>query len=107
MKHPKEVFYANRGVKRTQRPLKNIVYDVEVLQLKPDTDPTIYEKYKYKEEGYLMLFWHYEEKDPIRNMHGFVTPENLKERIGLEQWKKFGEGKRTFIIQRRINGKNI
>lgn len=107
MRSEKSIFYANRGVKRNQRPLKNIVYVVEVHQLKPDADLAYFEKFKYKDEGYLVLNWYYESKDPIWNFHGFVTTDDLKERLGLKQWKKFGEGKRTFIIQRRIDGKNI
>jgi len=108
MKNEKSIFYAKRGVKRNKTPLKNIVYDVLVSQLKPNMDASLYEKYKYKDEGYLVLYWHYETKEPIDYfLHGFITPDDLKKRIGLKKWKKFGEGKRTFIIQRRINNKNI
>lgn len=107
MRSNESTYYANRGVKRNKRPLKNIVYVIEVSQLKPDADLNYFEKFKYKDEGYLVLNWHYETKDPIYYFHGFVTPDDLKERLGDKQWKKFGEGKRTFIIQRRINGKNI
>lgn len=107
MKSEKSTYYANRGVKRNQRPLKNIVYIVELSQLKPDSNLVDFEKYKYKEEGYLTLTWYYESKDPMYNWYGFITPDDLKNLLGTEQWRKFGMGKRQFIKQRRVNGKNI
>lgn len=107
MKSDKSTYYANRGVKRNKRPLKNIVYVVEVSQLKPGADLEYFEKFKYKEEGYLVLNWYYESKDPMINFHGFITPDDLKKLIGDEQWRKFGLGKRKFVVQRRVNGKNI
>lgn len=107
MKSDKSTYYANRGVKRNRRPLKNIVYLVDVVQLKSDTNPEYYEKFKYKEEGYLVLNWYYESKDPMINFHGFITPDDLKKLLDVEQCRKFGMGKRKFIIQRRVNGKNI
>lgn len=91
----------------TKKPLNNIVYQIELSQLKPDTDKTKYEKYKFKELGYLVLYWWEEEKDPIRNWHGFTTPDFLKELLGAKQYSKFCQGKRTFIVQRRINGNNL
>lgn len=39
--------------------------------------------------------------------HGFVTPEEFKTTLEERQWMKLTQGKREFIIQRRIDGKNI
>lgn len=97
--------YANRGVERNKKPLKNIVYEIELAQLNDDIDKNKYKKYKFKELGYLTLVWHYEEKNPIKNW-GVITPEELKQKIGVKQYAKFCQGKRKFIIQRRIDGKN-
>lgn len=99
--------HANKGVRRNKKPLKNLVYEVEVNQLKSDVEnKEQYDKYKFKDEGYLVLLWKYEGSS-IRNWHGFVTPQYLKELLGEKQWAKFCEGKRQFVKQRRINGKNI
>ncbi len=102
-------YFANRGLPRNKKPIRNIVYEIELSQLeklKPE-EKIKYEQYKFKEEGYLILYWWHEAKDPIKNWHGFVTPSELKERIGEKQWGKFCSGKRTFILQRRVDGKNI
>lgn len=100
-------YYANRGVERNKTPLKNLVYEIEFSQLPTIVDKTPYEQYKFKDLGYLVLLWWHEENPPMKNFHGFVTPESLKKRIGEKQWSKFCQGKRTFVIQRRIDGKNI
>lgn len=97
----------NSGVERNKKQLRNIVYEVEVVQLKPDADKTKYEQYRFKELGYIVLFWWYEGKDYTKCLHGFITPQYLKELIWEKQWAKFCNGKRQFIIQRRIDGKNI
>ena len=102
----KSKYYANRGVERNKKPLKNIVYKVEVIQLENGANGEDYEKYKFKEEGYLSLLWGYQ-SEKTRNWHGFITPSELKEHIGEKQWAKFCNGKREFIIQRRINGGNV
>lgn len=100
-------YFANRGVERNKKPLKNIYYEVEVKQLKEEADKESLAKYKFKDQGYLILLWWYEGKDPIINQHGMITPGELKERIGVKQYAKFCQGKRVFIMQRRIDGKNI
>ena len=100
-------YYANKGVQRNKKPLKNVVYQIELSQLKNDSDKTPYEQYKFKEDGYLVLTWWHQEKNPIKNFHGFVTCNYLKELLGVKQWAKFCTGKREFIIQRRFDGKNI
>ncbi len=99
-------YFANRGVERNKNPLKNIIYKIEISQLKPDVDSTQYEQYKFKELGYICLYWSHE-GDDLNFSHGFITPDDLKQRIGEKQWSKFCQGKREFIIQRRIDGKNI
>lgn len=107
MTSTKSKYFANRGVARNKKPLKNLVYQITLSQLKPNEDKESYEKYKFKDLGYLVLKWHYETKNPIINFHGFITPIYLKELIGEKQYAKFCQGKREFIIQRRIDGKNI
>lgn len=104
MKSDKEIFYKNRGVERNKTPLKNKVYWVEVSKLKDNVDLEEWEPYKY-EDGYLILLWAYQ-NDDHRNWHGPVTPDELKELLG-NQWSKFRQGRREFIIQRRFDGKNI
>jgi hypothetical protein len=109
-------YYANRGVKRNKTRLPNIRYKVEISQLNPEilSNPEKlkeYEKYKFKDLGYLTIsstkslidkygefFW---------SWHGFIGIDDLKILIGVKQYQKFCQGKREFIIQRRVNGKNI
>lgn len=98
--------YANRGVERNKKPLKNIVYEIELSKLENVPDKAPYSEYRFKDLGYLVLYWWHEEKNPIKNMHGFITAEYLKNCLGEKQYSKFCQGKRTFTIQRRINGKN-
>jgi len=87
-------------------PVANIQYKVEVhSKLKEGTDLDDYEKYKFKELGYLTLLWN-KSNSNIWSWHGFITIQELKDRIGEKQYSKFCQGKREFIIQRRINGKN-
>lgn len=108
MKSEKEVFYKNRGVERNKKPLKNIVYKVELLtadKLKSKIIDPENEKYCYKDQGIISLLWKYQ-SDNHWNYHGWITPEDLKERIGT-QWSAFCQGRREFIIQRRLNGNNI
>lgn len=109
-------YYANKGAERNKKPLQNKVYFIELSQLKGikkeelEVEKEKYAKYKFKELGYLVLNWQYEKllnKHKSWNFHGFITPEKLKEVLGDKQWAKFCNGKRTFVIQRRIDGKNI
>lgn len=107
----KSKYFANRGVKRHKHPIANIVYKIEISQLKDDTDITQFEKYKFKDLGYLTLLWTKHKADKNGefqwNWHGFITVDELKERIGEKQYCKFCQGKREFIIQRRVNGTNV
>ncbi len=41
------------------------------------------------------------------NWHGFITLDDLKSKIGDEQYSKFCQGKRMFVIQRRVDNKNV
>ena len=99
---------ANKGVERNKRPLPNLVYKVDFI---PPYNAPDMEKYKFKDEGYILL--HYTDESELRERkalwrrHGYITPEDLKKKFGEKQWAKFCQGKRQFIIQRRINGKNI
>jgi hypothetical protein len=108
-------YFANKGVERNKKPLKNIVYEVEITKLNKggkeltEEDKLKYAKYKFKEEGYLCLYYWYGtfNRNTITNLHGFITPEELKKIIGEKQWAKFCQGKRIFVIQRRVDGKNV
>lgn len=102
----KSKIYANKGVNRNKKPLKNLIYKVEVVQLKNDANTEDYSQYKFKDKGYLVLRSGLQSKTTMA-WNGFITPLELKELLGEKQWAKFCNGKREFIIQRRINGKNI
>lgn len=79
-----------------QKP-QNKVYKIEIVQVK---NPEEHEQHKFKDLGYLTLSWGYERDLKIQpfNWHGFITPEQLKLRLGEKQWAKFCNGKREFII---------
>ena len=78
-----EKYFANKGVPRHKKPLNNIVYEIELSQLKNIDDKTKYEQYKFKDEGYLVLFWWYEEKNPIKNWHGFIEAKVFKTKTAI------------------------
>lgn len=99
--------FANAGVERNKSPLKNKIYEVDIVQLKSDSNPEQYEQYRFKDQGYLVMSWGYEGKREPKYYHGFVTPEELRLRIGEKQYCKFCQGKRSFIVQRRENGRNV
>jgi len=103
MKH-----HANKGVERNKKPLKNKVYEIEIItesQLKANADLNRLAQYKFK-EGYLMLFW-YNQGEKNKNWYGFITSEFLKNKLGEKQYSKFCQGKRIFIEQKRVNKKNV
>ena len=105
--------FANRGVERNKKPLKNIIYTFEVKPLKEG--PTLledirrkveYAEYRFKDEGYIVSLSELQGSG-IRYWNGFIHPQDVRKIIGDKQWSKFCQGKREFIIQRRINGKNV
>jgi len=103
----KQKYFANKGVARNKSPLPNIRYKIEV---KKELNTNVDVEYKFKDIGYLFLFW---TNKPDRNgktewyLHGLIKPNDLREKLGEKQWSKFCQGKREFIIQRRIDGTNI
>jgi len=101
--------HANKGIKRNKKPLQNYIYRVDIVDCIPNCiDVSEYDQFKFKELGYLVLYWGYEKLDiKPKRLHGYITPGNLKSIIGDKQWQKFCQGKREFIIQRRVNNKNI
>ena len=113
----KDKSIANLGVPRNKKPLQNIYYKVDIVEkldlsnlVEPEIMVLNFEKYKFKELGYLSLYWCYErEKNIGRSLcwHGFITPDELKLKIGQTQWAKFCNGKREFVVQRRFSGNNI
>lgn len=87
--------HANRGVARNKRPLQNIVYKIET-----------------NKAGAFVLLWTYERDHNRKNggfwyFHGTVTEEEIRLRLTPRQWSKFRQGERTFIRQRRVDGRNI
>lgn len=107
-KGDKETFYANRGVERNKKPLKNQLYRFIVGPLKKGLDEEwvkSMEQYKFKDQGYIVMEWSMQGWD-YWNWHGYVTPDQVKVYIGEKQWAKFCQGKRDFVVQRRIDGKN-
>jgi hypothetical protein len=107
----KAKYFANRGIERHKHPIANLIYKIDVVQLNKDSNVEEYKQYKFKDLGYLTLSWTKHKADKNGefqwNWHGFITVDDLKERIGINQYAKFCQGKREFIIQRRINGNNI
>lgn len=105
--------YANKGVERNKKPLKNIVYEISISRyLIAITPPTEEETARhnscfFKDQGFLSLSWWYQTDPNIKFYHGLIPVEELKEKLSEKQWAKFCQGKREFVIQRRINGANI
>jgi hypothetical protein len=97
-------YFTNRGVERNKKRLRNIVYSIEIVN--PERVNIQRDEFLFKDVGYLSLTWGYE-GTPIVNWHGLISPDELRDNIGQVQWAKFCQGKRTFVIQRRINGRNI
>lgn len=102
-----KVYFKNKGIERNKKPLSNIVWEIEICQLTEDADKTKYEQYKFKDLGYLTLLWCYDRPNELRNFHGFITVEQFKNKLGQKNYAKLCKGQRKFIIQRRINGKNV
>lgn len=95
---------ANRGVPRNKKPLQNKVYKVYFEQ--EVREPEKWEQYKFKDLGYLIMEYGLEKSGPMY-WHGPIEPSRFKQIIGEKQWSKFCQGKREFIIQRRIDGNNV
>ena len=110
----KQKYFANRGVKRNKTRLPNLRIKVDIFKELKNSDDELLERFKpfkFKELGYISVCWTKEldrkGEEPIWNLDSSVTVERLKEVLGEKQWSKFCQGKRFFIIQRRVNGKNI
>lgn len=84
----------------------NIIYKIDLIQLNADINKERYKEYKFKELGYMLLLHKLIDEKQYK-YHGFITVDELKDRIGQKQYNKFCQGKREFIIQKRINNKNI
>lgn len=102
--------YANLGVERNKKPLKNIIIKVRISQLASRADiidaekEKAYEKFRYG-DGYLT--WGSGTNGGCMGWHGFITPDELKSKLGTKQWSKFCQGKMEFVIQRRVDGRNV
>jgi hypothetical protein len=104
-------YHANKGVERNKKPLKNIVYLITLLEelknkhLLSPAEALKFDKYKFADQ-FLVFHWKYQGAEYF-NTDGFITPDALKSKLGTKQWSKFCQGQREFIIQRRVDGKNI
>ena len=53
----KEKYFANKGLNRNKSSIANIRYKIEILEkLQEGTDTKNFEQYKFKDEGYLVLY---------------------------------------------------
>lgn len=83
---------ANRGIPRNKKPLQNIIFWIT------------------EKESEFYLEWQYEKiynRRTVKNFSGKVDIDYLKQWLSKNQWMKFRNGDRKFIIQRRIDGNNI
>lgn len=88
----KDKVFANRGIPRNKKPLQNIIFWIT------------------EKETEIYLEWQYEKlynQYPQKNFSGKIDEMYLKNWLSEKQWMKFRNGEREFIIQRRVNGKNI
>lgn len=89
--------HANRGVARNKRPLQNVLYWLS------DATPV-------DGAARFVLHWAYERdyhRHPVKNFHGIVSEDDIRQRLTDNQWAKFRQGERAFVRQRRVDGKNI
>lgn len=91
---------------RDKRPVKDIYFKVIVIALKDELENKNYERYLYKDIGYLTLKWSEKAKD-YENYHGFITIEHLKKLLGRKQWVNFLRGKRAFVVPTNIYIKSL
>lgn len=109
-------YYANRGVARNKKPLQNILYRVTIIsKLRDGISQDLIDDYtvKYGIAGkWLDITWGYE-KTPLYFKDYTITTDILKSRVSIKAWSKFinkinaGATEYTFVIQRRVNNKNI
>lgn len=108
-------YFANRGVARNKSRLPNLRIKVEIRkELSDMSDEDLIERYrdyKFKDEGYINVLWtkslDYKGQEPVWNLGTSVNVLKLKEILGTKRWSKFCQGKREFIIQRRVDGRNV
>lgn len=74
------------------------IYKVEHAQLKPAVNPDGYNEYKF-DSGYLVLYYKNNKNDSF-TYYGFITPQQLKEKLGEKQYSKFCQGKREFTLNK-------
>lgn len=94
---------ANYGVRRNKKPLKNICLKVDLVS------PHLFPNPLPREERYKGLVPILYVKAQGREIWGHmgVTPiSTFKDMISEKQWRKFTQGDREFIIQRRENKRN-
>ena len=111
----KQKYFANRGISRNKSRLPNLRIKVEIRkELHDMNNEDLIERskdYKFKEEGYISVLWtkdlDYKGQEPMWNLDTRINVLKLKDILGQKQWSKFCQGKRFFIIQRRIDGKNV
>lgn len=94
-------YHANKGVARNKKPLQNVVYKIVPVPL---------DSYNIPNRWY--VFWQYQKafnREP-NCMNWDVkrySKEDIKKLLSEKQYNKFCQGQELFIVQRRINGKNV
>jgi hypothetical protein len=81
-------------------PLQNILFWI----IERDVESHLGKDVEYQ------LEWQYEKvyhQSSMKNFFGRIELDYLRKYLSEKQWMKFRNGEREFIIQRRINGKNI
>lgn len=85
---------ANRGVARNKKPLQNLLYRFEAG----------------KEAGAWAMYWAYERdlnRGGMWSFHGPIHEDEVRKRLTPKQWSKFRQGERSFVRQRRVDGRNV
>lgn len=104
---------ANKGVNRNKKPLPNILLFFEIFVPKDEWLTEFSEKYNseeflFKDIGYIKLSTRSQKSSSLRNYyHGLVSIVAVKSLLSVNQWSKFCQGERFFIVQRRFDGKKL
>ena len=80
---------------------KRVAYEIEIVQLKStigEEQRLSYEKYKFKDKGYLAMHWYWVKRQKTKHYHGLITVEELKNFIGKDNYPKFCQGQTLFIV---------
>lgn len=81
---------ANKGIKRNKKPLRNI--EVKIVK---------------REDGLYHMFERIQGTKAYGLCFATYTFDEIKEKLTPNQWCKFQQGQKEFVIQRRVNKHNI